>query len=249
MLALVAVFPVIADLIDNGVVRFLLQVARWVLIAVLVTVALAVLYRVAPDRDAPKIRWVSVGAAVATVLWLLASLGFSIYVANFGNYAKTYGVFAGIVVMLFWLWITSYAILLGAEINAESEQQTVRDTTKGPRARWASGTPSRPTRCRPGGGQGGRQKRNEPRRTGEHQHRSPPGAHPPTRRPAGRPTPRSATWSRRCRPDLSRLVRDEMQLAQLELSAKAKTAGAGIGRSAGRVVVGVADCRRRGADR
>jgi membrane protein len=130
-LTLVAVFPVISGLIDNGVVRFFLQVARWVLIAVLVTAALAVLYRVAPDRDAPKMRWVSVGAGVATVLWLLASAGFSIYVANFGNYAKTYGAIAGIIVMLFWLWITSYAILLGAEINAESEQQTVQDTTKG----------------------------------------------------------------------------------------------------------------------
>lgn len=131
-LALVAVFPVISGLIDNGVVRFFLQVARWVLIAVLVTAALAVLYRVAPDRDAPKMRWVSVGAGAATVLWLVASVGFSIYVANFGNYAKTYGAIAGIIVMLFWLWITSYAILLGAEINAESEQQTVQDTTKGP---------------------------------------------------------------------------------------------------------------------
>ena len=134
MMGLVAVFPVLADLIDNGVVRVLLQVVRWVLIAVLVSVALAVLYRVAPDRDAPKMRWVSVGAAAATVLWLVASLGFSIYVANFSNYAKTYGAIAGIVVMLLWLWITSYAILLGAEINAESEQQTVKDTTKGPEA-------------------------------------------------------------------------------------------------------------------
>jgi len=131
-LALVAVFPVISGLIDNGVVRFFLQVARWVLIAALVTAALAVLYRVAPDRDAPKMRWVSVGAGVATVLWLVASAGFSMYVANSGNYAKTYGAIAGIIVMLFWLWITSYAILLGAEINAESEQQTVQDTTKGP---------------------------------------------------------------------------------------------------------------------
>jgi membrane protein len=130
-LALVAVFPVLSDLIANDIVRFLLQVVRWVLIAVLVTIALAVLYRVAPDRDAPKMRWVSVGAGVATVLWLVASAGFSIYVANFGNYAKTYGALAGIIVMLFWLWITSYAILLGAEINAESEQQTVQDTTKG----------------------------------------------------------------------------------------------------------------------
>ena len=134
MLGLVAVFPVLADLIDNGVVRFLLQVARWVLLAVLVSAALAALYRVAPDRDAPKMRWVSVGAVAATVLWLLASLGFSLYVANFGSYAKTYGAIAGIVVMLMWLWITAYAILLGAEINAESEQQTVQDTTRGPEA-------------------------------------------------------------------------------------------------------------------
>jgi membrane protein len=134
MLALVAVFPALADLIDNGIVRVLLTIARWVLIAIVVATALAVLYRVAPDRDAPKMRWVSTGAVVATVLWLLASAGFSLYVANFGSYAKTYGAIAGIVVMLMWLWITAYAILLGAEINAESEQQTVRDTTKGAEA-------------------------------------------------------------------------------------------------------------------
>lgn len=102
------------------------------LLVVLVAGALAVLYRLAPDRDAPKLRWVSVGAAVATLLWLVASVGFSLYVSTFGNYAKTYGVFAGIVVLLMWLWITSYAVLLGAEINAEAEQQTARDTTKGP---------------------------------------------------------------------------------------------------------------------
>jgi membrane protein len=134
LLGLVAVFPAVADLIDNGIVRVVLTILRWVLIAALVAAALAVLYRVAPDRDAPKMRWTSVGAAVATVLWLLASLGFSLYVSNFGSYAKTYGAIAGIVVMLMWLWITAYAILLGAEINAESEQQTVRDTTKGPEA-------------------------------------------------------------------------------------------------------------------
>ena len=132
LLGLVAVFPAVAGLIDSGVVRFLLEAARWVLIAVLVAVALAVLYRVSPDRDAPKMKWTSVGAAFATLLFVVASVGFSVYVANFGNYAKTYGAIAGIVVMLFWLFITSYAILLGAEINAESEQQTVKDTTKGP---------------------------------------------------------------------------------------------------------------------
>ena len=134
MLGLVAVVPPLVQnlLGDSPVVQFLLLAARWILLVVLVTAALAVLYRVAPDRDAPKMRWVSVGAGVATVLWLLASIGFSVYVATFGNYAKTYGVFAGIIVLLFWLWITSYAILLGAEINAEAEQQTAADTTQGP---------------------------------------------------------------------------------------------------------------------
>ena len=58
--------------------------------------------------------------------------GRALYTTTFGNYAKTYGTFAGIVILLFWLWLTSYAILLGAEINAETEQQTIVDTTKGP---------------------------------------------------------------------------------------------------------------------
>ena len=102
------------------------------LLVALVAAALAVLYRIAPDRDAPKLRWVSVGAGVATLLWLIASIGFSVYVSTFGSYAKTYGVFAGIVVLLMWLWITSYAVLLGAEINSEAEQQTAQDTTRGP---------------------------------------------------------------------------------------------------------------------
>ncbi len=132
VVSLVAVLPVVLGFLGtNGVVLFGIQAARWVLIVVVITVALAVLYRIAPDRDAPKLRWVSVGAALATLLWIIASVGFSIYVSQFGSYAKTYGAIAGIVILLLWLFITAYAILLGAEINAESEQQTVADTTKG----------------------------------------------------------------------------------------------------------------------
>lgn len=133
VLALVAVVPPLLQTVlgDSPVVQVLLQIVAYALLVVVISVALAVLYRVAPDRDAPKIRWVSVGAVVATVIWLVASIGFSIYVSTFGNYAKTYGVFAGIIVLLLWLWLTSYAILLGAEINAEAEQQTGRDTTRG----------------------------------------------------------------------------------------------------------------------
>jgi membrane protein len=74
---------------------------------------------------------VSIGAGVATVLWLIASLGFSLYVNNFGSYGKTYGALAGVIVLLLWLFITVYVVLLGAEINAEAEQQTARDTTTG----------------------------------------------------------------------------------------------------------------------
>ncbi|HET9647541.1 MAG TPA: YihY/virulence factor BrkB family protein [Microlunatus sp.] len=130
---LVAVLPaLLGQGFVTGPLRWLLEIIRWVLVAVIVTVALAALYRIGPDRDAPKMRWVSVGAAVATVLWLLASIAFSIYVSTFGNYAKTYGAVAGIVVLLLWLWITAYAVLLGAEINAEAEQQTERDSTRGP---------------------------------------------------------------------------------------------------------------------
>jgi membrane protein len=104
---------------------------RWVLLALVVIGALAVIYRVAPDRDAPRFRWVSVGALVAAVLWLIGSLLFSLYVNNFGSYNKTYGALAGAVVLMLWLYLTSYIVLLGAEINAEAERQTRRDTTKG----------------------------------------------------------------------------------------------------------------------
>ncbi|MFT4110591.1 YihY/virulence factor BrkB family protein [Propionicimonas sp.] len=133
LMALVAVVPVAFEMIGlGGGWRGVAEVVRWLLVVLLVMAALAVLYRVAPDRDAPKFRWVSVGAVAATVLWLVASVGFSLYVSLFGNYAKTYGALAGVVVMLLWLWITSYAVLLGAEINAEAEEQTAKDTTRGP---------------------------------------------------------------------------------------------------------------------
>jgi membrane protein len=94
-------------------------------------VALAVIYRVAPDRDAPKFRWVGTGAVTTTLLWIVASAGFAFYANNFGSYGATYGALAGVVILLFWLFITAYLILLGAEINSESELQTARDTTRG----------------------------------------------------------------------------------------------------------------------
>lgn len=131
-LALVAVVPVLLGALPLGVVGTVLaQVLRWVLLVGVVVVALVVVYRVAPDRDAPRLRWVGTGAAVATVLWVAGSVAFSLYVNNFGSYNATYGALAGVVVLLLWLYLTSYLVLLGAEINAESERQTRRDTTRG----------------------------------------------------------------------------------------------------------------------
>jgi membrane protein len=132
-ISLVAVAPALLDnLVDAGPLRWGLEALRWLGLVVAMSVALAVLYRIAPDRDDPEFKWVSVGAVVSTVVWLLASLGFSFYVDNFGSYNKTYGALAGVVVLLLWLWLTMYVVLLGAEINAEAEQQTVKDTTVGP---------------------------------------------------------------------------------------------------------------------
>jgi membrane protein len=129
---LIAVAPVFLDaVLPDGALRVLVDAARWIGLVAAVAIALGVLYRYAPDRDAPRFSWVSVGAAVATVIWIVASAGFSVYVDNFGSYSETYGTLAGVAVLMLWLWITAFIVLLGAEINAEAEQQTIQDTTVG----------------------------------------------------------------------------------------------------------------------
>jgi membrane protein len=129
---LIAVAPVVLDtLVPEGTTRALLQAGRWVGLVLAVMAGTAVLYKVAPDRDDPRLAWVSVGSVVATAVWLLASLGFSLYVDNFGRYSRTYGALAGVAILMLWMWITALIVLVGAEINAEAEQQTIRDTTVG----------------------------------------------------------------------------------------------------------------------
>lgn len=131
-IALVAVAPVLLEQLGLGVAAtYAAQVLRWAGLVVLVMLGLALLYRYAPSREAPQLRWVTVGAGVATVLWLAASAAFSFYVSNFGSYNETYGAIAGVVVLLLWLYLTTFIVLFGAEINAESEHQTRHDTTTG----------------------------------------------------------------------------------------------------------------------
>jgi membrane protein len=130
--ALVAVLPAVLNAIGlSGVARIGVQVVRWVLLIGFVIVALAIAYRFAPARRSPRFRWVSMGAVTATLLWIIGSALFSLYVSNFGRYEKTYGAIAGVIILLLWLYLSNYIVLLGAEINAEAERQTTRDTTAG----------------------------------------------------------------------------------------------------------------------
>lgn len=96
--------------------------AKWPIILVIVVVIVALLYYSTPNVKQPKFRFVSVGAAIAIVVWVLASLLFGLYVTQFASYGKTYGSLAGIVIFLLWLWITNLALLFGAEVDAELER-------------------------------------------------------------------------------------------------------------------------------
>ena len=132
-IALVAVLPAAVQLFAAGpATKWLLLIVQWPLLIVLVMLGLAILYRFGPDRDKPQWRWVSPGAIAATVLWIVASIGFTVYVANFNSYDKTYGSLGGVVILLTWLYLSALMVLLGAVINAQSERQTRKDSTEGP---------------------------------------------------------------------------------------------------------------------
>ncbi|MCR8826701.1 YihY/virulence factor BrkB family protein [Pseudosulfitobacter koreensis] len=109
----------------------LLAYGRWVLLAALSITGLAVLYRFGPSRDNARWKWLTPGTMIACAMWLLASVGFSIYVSNFGSYNETFGSMAGAIILLMWLWISAFIILIGAEFNSEMEAQTSVDSTTG----------------------------------------------------------------------------------------------------------------------
>jgi len=98
------------------------QIAKWPVLLLVVMFMLAVLYWSSPNAKPAGFRWVSPGSVVAVVVWILASVAFAFYVAEFASYNKTYGALGGVIVFLVWLWITNIAILLGAELNAEMER-------------------------------------------------------------------------------------------------------------------------------
>jgi membrane protein len=98
------------------------NIAKWPVMLVVVMVMLAILYWPAPNAKYHGFRWVSPGAVLAVLVWIVASVAFAFYVANFGSYNKTYGTLGGVIVFLVWMWITNLAVLLGAEVNAEVER-------------------------------------------------------------------------------------------------------------------------------
>jgi membrane protein len=112
----------------GGAFQSAMSVLRWLVLWLLVVLALAVVYRYAPDRHRPEWRWVTWGSAIAATLWLVGSLVFAWYVRNFGSYGETYGTLGGVVVLLLWFYLSGFVVVLGAEINSELEQQTDRDT-------------------------------------------------------------------------------------------------------------------------
>mgnify|MGYP006189242225 CR=1 FL=1 len=128
-MSLIVAFPALVgylglpDWLEN-----LISWTRWVLLAFIVISFLSLIYKYAPARrPVPETRWVMPGAILATLLWLLASWGFSFYVSNFGNYGEMYGAISAVVVLMLWLFLTSFIILLGAELNAEIVQYTTKE--------------------------------------------------------------------------------------------------------------------------
>jgi membrane protein len=108
-----------------------LALLRWPLLYVVILFALTCLYRYGPSRAHPRWSWVTWGSAIAGAIWVAGSLLLSWYVANFGNYNATYGSLGAIIGFMIWMWLSTIIVLVGAEINAEMEHQTMKNTTAG----------------------------------------------------------------------------------------------------------------------
>jgi membrane protein len=128
----VIILPVALNYVGlSDVADLLLRIGRWPALFVVVSLALAFIYRYSPSRETPRWRWITWGSALAAALWLAASALFSWYATNFGKFNETYGSLGAVIGFMTWLWISAIVILVGAELDAEMEHQTARDTTTG----------------------------------------------------------------------------------------------------------------------
>lgn len=129
----VAAIPAFFSLFDDApMLRDMALVLRWPLMFLIGVFGIAVLYRYGPDRRAARWRWLTPGAVIGCGLWVLGTFGFSYYVQNFASYNETFGALAGVIILLTWLWLSAFVVLLGAQLDAELEAQTARDSTVGP---------------------------------------------------------------------------------------------------------------------
>ena len=130
-LAAITVLPVVLN--DLGLAtatEWLVELGKWPLLLIGVALGIAFLYRYGPSREKPQWRWVTWGSAVAAIAWLVMSLLFSWYSANFGSYDKTYGSLGAVIILMLWFYLTAYVTLIGAELNAELERLAAQDAVE-----------------------------------------------------------------------------------------------------------------------
>lgn len=132
MIVAVGVVPAIlkllrVDAFSGAIIAFL----RWPVMLVAIGVGISVIYRFGPSREQAKWRWITWGGGLATMVWIVASVGFSFYLQNFADYNATYGSLGAVIGMMLWIWISVLILIIGAELNAEMERQTTVDTTTG----------------------------------------------------------------------------------------------------------------------
>jgi membrane protein len=131
IVGMVVVPLVLGDVRLGNQAALLVEILRWPVPLVIVAAALAILYRYGPSRSRARWRWISWGCAFAAIAWLVISLLFSWYAQNFGSYDKTYGSLGAVIGFMIWIWLSVMVVLLGAELDAEMEHQTARDSTTG----------------------------------------------------------------------------------------------------------------------
>ena len=127
----VGVVPALALLQIGGWAEFLIYFLRWPVMFLAAATVITLIYRFGPSREPAKWRWLTWGAGLATVVWMVASIGFSFYLDNFADYNATYGTLGAIIGFMMWTWISVIIVIVGADLNAEMEHQTTRDSTTG----------------------------------------------------------------------------------------------------------------------
>lgn len=130
--ASVVILPaILAFLPLPGGVEAMITLGKWLVVFLVVFFGICLLYRYGPNRRSARVPWITTGAVLATILWAAGSAAFSIYLRNFGSFNEVYGSLGAVVALLFWLYLSAYLVLMGAQLNAELELATQRDTTVG----------------------------------------------------------------------------------------------------------------------